>query len=171
MTTPRTELDTRFSEPGAQPTSWEDTLEAIKRAEIFWISTVRTEVVQPPPSAVAARPRCSRSDERRRALAGSARSARASPSVTDDSNSTLRRSLGSEVSLLFPERPESLRRRGATALEYFDSGYRFAGAHWASARSPSGIPSGVGTCGVSRRYHSASSAAMQPLPAAVTAWR
>jgi nitroimidazol reductase NimA-like FMN-containing flavoprotein (pyridoxamine 5'-phosphate oxidase superfamily) len=41
MTTPRTELDTRFSEPGAQPTSWEDTLEAIKQAEIFWISTVR----------------------------------------------------------------------------------------------------------------------------------
>ena len=41
MTTPRTELDTRFSEPGAQPTSWEDTLEAVKQAEIFWISTVR----------------------------------------------------------------------------------------------------------------------------------
>ena len=43
MRTPRTELDTRFSEPGAQPTSWEDTLEAIKQAEIFWISTVRTD--------------------------------------------------------------------------------------------------------------------------------
>jgi nitroimidazol reductase NimA-like FMN-containing flavoprotein (pyridoxamine 5'-phosphate oxidase superfamily) len=41
MTTPRTELDTRFSESAAQPTSWEDTLEAIKQAEIFWISTVR----------------------------------------------------------------------------------------------------------------------------------
>jgi len=38
ITTPRTELDTRFSEPAAQPTSWEDTLEAIKQAEIFWIS-------------------------------------------------------------------------------------------------------------------------------------
>ena len=34
-----------------------------------------------------------------------------------------------------------------------------------------GIPSGVGTCGVSRRYHSASSAAWQPEPAAVIAWR
>ncbi len=33
------------------------------------------------------------------------------------------------------------------------------GAHCASARSPAGIPSGVGTSGVSRRYHSASSAA------------
>jgi nitroimidazol reductase NimA-like FMN-containing flavoprotein (pyridoxamine 5'-phosphate oxidase superfamily) len=43
MTTPRTELDTRFSEPGAQPTSWEDTLEAIKEVEIFWISTVRAD--------------------------------------------------------------------------------------------------------------------------------
>ena len=43
MTTPRTDLDTRFSEPGAKPTSWEDTLAAIKRAEIFWISTVRTD--------------------------------------------------------------------------------------------------------------------------------
>src|SRR5205807_1209367 len=44
-------------------------------------------------------------------------------------------------------------------------------AHCASARSPSGIPSGVGTSGVSRRYHSASSAAWQPDPAAVIAWR
>jgi nitroimidazol reductase NimA-like FMN-containing flavoprotein (pyridoxamine 5'-phosphate oxidase superfamily) len=43
MTTPRTELDTRFSDPTAQPTSWEDTLEAIKQAEIFWISTVRAD--------------------------------------------------------------------------------------------------------------------------------
>ncbi len=32
-------------------------------------------------------------------------------------------------------------------------------AHCASAKSPTGIPSGVGTSGVSRRYHSASSAA------------
>ena len=43
MTTPSTELDTRFSDPGAQPTSWQDTLEAINQAEIFWISTVRTD--------------------------------------------------------------------------------------------------------------------------------
>ena len=33
MTTPRTELDPRFSEPGARPTSWEDTLQSIKQAE------------------------------------------------------------------------------------------------------------------------------------------
>ena len=43
MTTPSTELDPRFSEPGARPTSWQDTLTAINRAEIFWISTVRTD--------------------------------------------------------------------------------------------------------------------------------
>lgn len=43
MTTPTTELDTRFSDPGTRPTSWEDTLEAIKQAEIFWISTVRAD--------------------------------------------------------------------------------------------------------------------------------
>ena len=46
------------------------------------------------------------------------------------------------------------------------------GTHCSSARSP--VPSsaaGVGTCGLSRRYHSASSAAWQPMPAAVTAWR
>ncbi len=43
MATPSTELDTRFSEPGAQPTSWQDTLEAIKQAELFWISTVRAD--------------------------------------------------------------------------------------------------------------------------------
>ena len=53
-----------------------------------------------------------------------------------------------------------------------EAAYGFAGsAHWASARSPSGSPAGVGTSGVSRRYHSASRAAMQPVPAAVTAWR
>ncbi len=43
MATPSTELDPRFSEPGAQPTSWQDTLEAIKQAEIFWIATVRAD--------------------------------------------------------------------------------------------------------------------------------
>ena len=48
---------------------------------------------------------------------------------------------------------------------------RGRGAHWASAGSPTGIPSGAGTPGVSRRYHSASSAAWQPEPAAVIAWR
>ncbi len=43
MTIPRTELDTRFSDPAAQPTRWEDTREAIEQAELFWISTVRAD--------------------------------------------------------------------------------------------------------------------------------
>jgi general stress protein 26 len=43
MTTPLTELDSRFSEPDAQPVSWEQTLAEIKRAELFWISTVRAD--------------------------------------------------------------------------------------------------------------------------------
>jgi hypothetical protein len=44
-------------------------------------------------------------------------------------------------------------------------------AHCASARSPSASDGGVGISGVSRKYHSASSAAWQPEPAAVIAWR
>ena len=40
-----------------------------------------------------------------------------------------------------------------------------------SAGSPIGMPFGAGMPGVSRRYHSASSAAWQPEPAAVIAWR
>jgi general stress protein 26 len=43
MTRPRTELDARFSEPGAEATSWEETLEVIRVAELFWISTVRPD--------------------------------------------------------------------------------------------------------------------------------
>src|SRR3954465_4037908 len=43
MRTPSTELDTRFSEPEAQPTSWDVTLAAIEQAELFWISTVRSD--------------------------------------------------------------------------------------------------------------------------------
>ena len=43
MTTPRTELDARFSEPGAKPTGWQETLRAIEQAEMFCISTVRTD--------------------------------------------------------------------------------------------------------------------------------
>ena len=43
MTTPQTELDSRFSDPEAHPTSWEQTLDAITRADLFWISTVRAD--------------------------------------------------------------------------------------------------------------------------------
>lgn len=43
MSTPTTELDDRFSEPDASPISWEDTRRALEAAELFWISTVRTD--------------------------------------------------------------------------------------------------------------------------------
>ena len=41
MTEPQTELDQRFSDRGAEPTSWADTLAVIVAAELFWVATVR----------------------------------------------------------------------------------------------------------------------------------
>ena len=41
MTAPHTTLDSRFSDPGAQPTGWERTCEILAAAELFWLSTVR----------------------------------------------------------------------------------------------------------------------------------
>jgi nitroimidazol reductase NimA-like FMN-containing flavoprotein (pyridoxamine 5'-phosphate oxidase superfamily) len=38
---PITELDERFSDPGAEPTTWLQALQALESAELFWISTVR----------------------------------------------------------------------------------------------------------------------------------
>ncbi|HWC11181.1 MAG TPA: pyridoxamine 5'-phosphate oxidase family protein [Acidimicrobiales bacterium] len=38
-----TALDPRFSEEGAAPTSWADTLRAMETAELFWITTVRSD--------------------------------------------------------------------------------------------------------------------------------
>jgi nitroimidazol reductase NimA-like FMN-containing flavoprotein (pyridoxamine 5'-phosphate oxidase superfamily) len=43
MSAPKTSLDSRFSDPAATATSWDDTVEAIKSAELFWITTVRTD--------------------------------------------------------------------------------------------------------------------------------
>ena len=43
MTSPSTELDARFSDPDAEPISWEGTRETIERAQLFWISTVRAD--------------------------------------------------------------------------------------------------------------------------------
>lgn len=43
MTEPVTALDPRFSEEGAAPTSWADTLRAMETAELFWITTVRSD--------------------------------------------------------------------------------------------------------------------------------
>lgn len=36
-------LDTRFSDPGAEATSWDETLHALEQAELFWVTTVRSD--------------------------------------------------------------------------------------------------------------------------------
>ena len=36
-------LDTRFSNPGAVATSWSETLRALEQAELFWVTTVRSD--------------------------------------------------------------------------------------------------------------------------------
>jgi general stress protein 26 len=43
MTVPVTEMDTRFSDPGARPTDWERTLSVLESAQLFWLSTVRAD--------------------------------------------------------------------------------------------------------------------------------
>jgi len=43
MTEPVPELDPRFSEPDANPTSWADARRALETAELSWISTVRPD--------------------------------------------------------------------------------------------------------------------------------
>jgi general stress protein 26 len=43
MGDPLTTLDTRFSEPHALATPWDETREALESAELFWISTVRRD--------------------------------------------------------------------------------------------------------------------------------
>jgi nitroimidazol reductase NimA-like FMN-containing flavoprotein (pyridoxamine 5'-phosphate oxidase superfamily) len=41
MRDPETTLDTRFSDPDAVATGWEETRRALEQADLFWISTVR----------------------------------------------------------------------------------------------------------------------------------
>jgi hypothetical protein len=43
MHTPPTELDTRFSDPGAVASGWEQTRQALETAKLFWICTVRAD--------------------------------------------------------------------------------------------------------------------------------
>ena len=43
MSQPETTLDTRFSDPDATATSWDETVRTIEAAELFWITTVRTD--------------------------------------------------------------------------------------------------------------------------------
>jgi hypothetical protein len=40
---PTTELDARFSSPGATPTPWAEANEQLARAEIYWLTTVRPD--------------------------------------------------------------------------------------------------------------------------------
>jgi nitroimidazol reductase NimA-like FMN-containing flavoprotein (pyridoxamine 5'-phosphate oxidase superfamily) len=40
---PVTKLDSRFSDPDAAATPWEDTRRALEEAELFWITTVRAD--------------------------------------------------------------------------------------------------------------------------------
>jgi general stress protein 26 len=40
---PRTEIDTRFSEPGAAPTTWDEAARILDDAQLFWITTVRAD--------------------------------------------------------------------------------------------------------------------------------
>jgi general stress protein 26 len=43
MNAPVTELDTRFSDQGAQATEWDETVQLLEQAELFWICTVRSD--------------------------------------------------------------------------------------------------------------------------------
>ena len=43
MRTPTTALDSRFSEPGASPTPWEDTVRVLEAGQLFWLTTVRVD--------------------------------------------------------------------------------------------------------------------------------
>jgi nitroimidazol reductase NimA-like FMN-containing flavoprotein (pyridoxamine 5'-phosphate oxidase superfamily) len=41
--TPTAQIDERFSDPDADPTSWSETLQALERAELYWLTTVRSD--------------------------------------------------------------------------------------------------------------------------------
>jgi len=43
MNEPATKLDTRFSDPEAVATEWDETRRVLETAELFWISTVRSD--------------------------------------------------------------------------------------------------------------------------------
>jgi nitroimidazol reductase NimA-like FMN-containing flavoprotein (pyridoxamine 5'-phosphate oxidase superfamily) len=43
VTEPVTTLDTRFSDPNAVATGWDETRRVLEAAELFWISTVRAD--------------------------------------------------------------------------------------------------------------------------------
>jgi general stress protein 26 len=40
---PVPKIDSRFSDPDAEATSWDDTLRALEEAELYWLTTVRAD--------------------------------------------------------------------------------------------------------------------------------
>jgi hypothetical protein len=40
---PSAKIDRRFSDPEAGPTPWSEAVRVLKRAELFWITTVRVD--------------------------------------------------------------------------------------------------------------------------------
>jgi pyridoxine/pyridoxamine 5'-phosphate oxidase len=43
MTEPTPKIDSRFSDPAASPTPWSDAARALEGAELYWLTTVRTD--------------------------------------------------------------------------------------------------------------------------------
>jgi hypothetical protein len=43
MTEPTPKIDSRFSDPAAGPTPWSDAARALEGAELYWLTTVRTD--------------------------------------------------------------------------------------------------------------------------------
>jgi Pyridoxamine 5'-phosphate oxidase len=43
MTDPSAEIDSRFSDPEAGPTPWSDAARVLEHAELYWLTTVRTD--------------------------------------------------------------------------------------------------------------------------------
>jgi general stress protein 26 len=43
VSTPKTILDQRFSDPGAVATGWQETRRVLEEAQLFWITTVRAD--------------------------------------------------------------------------------------------------------------------------------
>ncbi|MFA1545767.1 pyridoxamine 5'-phosphate oxidase family protein [Actinomadura chokoriensis] len=43
MKNPISQLDERFSDPGVEPVPWATTLEALESAQLYWITTVRSD--------------------------------------------------------------------------------------------------------------------------------
>ena len=43
MSEPVAKFDSRFSDPAAEATPWDDVRDALERAELYWLTTVRSD--------------------------------------------------------------------------------------------------------------------------------